>query len=111
MRNLKRVSWTLAAAATVTLPLVACGTAAGLSCEEIARQATELSKSQPVQIKQIRDLREVSKTETERRCRGMAETSAGTNEAVIVRGYEENGNQMVGYEPEAAGAPAPEPVQ
>jgi len=107
MSSYKRISLGLTAVAVVTLPLAACGTAAGLSCEEIARQATELSKSQPVQITQIRDLREVSKTDTERRCRGMAETSAGTNEAVIVRGYEENGNQMVGYEPEAGAAPAP----
>jgi hypothetical protein len=96
--RIKQVSWRLAALAGAVLPLSACGTAAGLSCDEIGRQVTEATKSQPVQIRELRDVREVSKTDTERRCTAVAETSAGTNEVIMIRGYEENGNQLVGWE-------------
>ena len=98
--------------ALATASLSACGTAADLSCDEIARQARELSQSQDVKFTEIRDVREVSRTETERRCSGTGVTAAGQPIPLTLRGYEENGNQLVAYEgtapaPAPAGAPAP----
>ncbi len=83
----------------LVVALAGCGGAADLSCEEIAAQATNLSKTQPVQITSISGLKEVSKDDKERRCSGVAQTSLGTNESVVLKGYEdEQGNQMVSYE-------------
>ena len=99
-----KLVWT-AAIGLSAVALAGCQRAADMSCEEIAARATEISQNQAVKITRIRDVREVSKTENERRCTGMAETSVGTNEAVTLRGYEENGNQIVMYEGQGA-APA-----
>jgi len=85
------------------LPLAGCGAAADLSCDEIAKQATDLSKEQPVQITKLDNVKEVSKTDKEKRCSATATTSLGTTEEVILKGYEdESGNQMVGYEGQGA---------
>ncbi len=105
-------SFALGGLALAALALSGCGTAADLSCDEIARQARELSQSQEVKFNEIRDVREVSRTETERRCSGTGVTAAGQSIPLTLRGYEENGNQLVAYEgtapaQEPAGAPAP----
>jgi len=85
--------------ALAALALAGCGDAASLSCDEIAKQATDLSKTQPVQITKLDNLKEVSKTDKEKRCSATATTSLGTTEEVILKGYEDaSGNQMVGYE-------------
>ena len=96
--------------------LSACGTAPDLSCDEIARQARELSQGQDVKFSEIRDVREVSKTDRERRCSGTGVTADGQSIPLTLRGYEENGNQLVAYEgtapaPAPAEAPAPAPTQ
>jgi len=93
----------IVAVSGLVLAFAGCGGAADLSCEEIAEQATNLSKSQPVQITSISNLQEVSKDDKERRCSGVAQTSLGTNEAVVLKGYEDaEGNQMVSYEGQGA---------
>jgi len=101
--------------ALATMSLSACGTAADLSCDEIARQARELSQGQEVKFTEIREVREVSRTDRERRCSGTGVTAAGQNIPLTLRGYEENGNQLVAYEgtapAEAPAPPAPTPTQ
>ena len=89
----------LVVTALAGLGLSGCRSAAALSCEQIAKEATEVSKQQPVQITGITNLKEISKTDKQKRCSGTAQTSAGTTEEVVLKGYEdENGNQMVAYE-------------
>ena len=88
--------------AVAAVSLTACTRAAEMTCDEIGQRVTEATKSRPVQIRRLHDVREVSRTETERRCSAMAETSVGTNEMVMMRGYEENGNQLVAWEGQGA---------
>lgn len=94
-------------AAAATIGLAACQRAADLSCDQIAQKAQELSQRQEVRFNEIRDVREVSRTETERRCTGNGVTTTGQTIALQLRGYEENGNQMVSYEGQA---PTPPPA-
>ncbi len=97
MARLKRLAFSCLALAA--LPLAGCGRAVDMSCEEIAKQATELSKKQPVQITNLTNIREVSRTDKEKRCSATATTSVGTTEEVVLKGYEDSsGNQMVGYD-------------
>ena len=80
--------------------LSACGRAADLSCDEIARQSQQLSQSQDVKFKAITGVRETNKTDTERRCEGTAELDSGETGTVYMRGFEQDGNQLVEYRPE-----------
>ena len=94
-------------AAAATIAVAACQRAADLSCDEIAQKAREISQRQEVKFNEIRDVREVSRTETERRCTGNGVTTTGQTIPLQMRGYEENGNQLVAYEGQA---PAPPPA-
>jgi len=97
----------MAAGATLT----ACTRAADLTCDDIARRSQELSQSQPVKFSEIRDVREVSSTEQERRCSGTGVTATGQTMPLTLRGYEENGNQLFAYESTAPAPSAPAPTE
>ena len=91
--------------------LTACTRGADLTCDDIARRSQELSQSQPMKFSEIRDVREVSSTEQERRCTGTGVTATGQTIPLTLRGYEENGNQLFAYEGTAPAPSGPAPAE
>jgi hypothetical protein len=103
--------WRLGAAALAAAMLGACSPqVASLSCDDMAGKAKEGTASQAVQITEVRNLSEESRTEAEARCRGEAVLSTNETSPVYLRAYKEesSGNVMVQWsgEPITADAPA-----
>jgi hypothetical protein len=75
------------------------GSAAALSCDEIATQAQAASQTQGTPVTRFKDVREQASTETEKRCTATAEVEGTGDVTVYLRGYEdETGNQMVAFQ-------------
>lgn len=99
--------WVTGIAGVLILGIVAltffAGGAANLNCDEIAREAQRISQGQPVQIRDITNVQETSRTlgrgSGEGRCSGQAQLSDGTTSAIYMRAFEQDGNLMVEYSP------------
>ena len=91
-------------AALLALALTGCTTrAAQLSCDDIAEQAKTASQTQGTPVTRFTDVHEQSATETEKVCTATAEVAGGMTTRVVMRGYEEGGQQKVEFHE----APAP----
>lgn len=88
--------------AGLALAVAGCNmSAAGLSCDEIARQAQVASQTQGVPVQRFKDIREASATDTEKRCTATAEVEGMGDVTVHLRGYQDaSGNQMVAFQQE-----------
>lgn len=99
MRFIANAGRLIAAGSLVTALAGCSGTAAALSCDEIARQAREASETQGARVDRFKDIREDSATDTERRCIATAEVNGMGDVTVYLRGYEDaSGNQMVAFQ-------------
>ena len=83
----------LASAATLS----GCVDVASLDCSEIAEQAKTISANEQIQIRNINNAQEVSRTEAEARCTATAELSDGRTTTLYLRAYSEGDNTMVAY--------------
>ena len=91
------IKLTLSAALLASV-LTGCTTrAAQLSCDDLAEQAKAASQTQGTPVTRFTDVREQSATETEKVCTATAEVAGGATTSVVVRGYEQDGQQKVEF--------------